>query len=307
MSELSNHSIGIKRRQSPFFNWIVKHHFVPLTLLPAMLILTAYVYFPSLYSFYLSLFKTRLFKAVEFIGFENYASIFRDPIFWKALLNTSLYSVGAIAGTIIVGLLLALILDSPLRGKDIFRTAFFIPYIIPFAAHALLWYWLFDPRYGLVNYLIGYLGIDPIPWLTSRNWVLPAFILMDIWKRAGFAMVLFLSGLQTIPDELYEAGTIDGANGWQKFTKITLPLLAPINLFVIIMSFLHTFQLFVEPFVMTKGGPGNASVSVVYLIYQEGFRTLNIGRSSAMAVVLFMIIFVLTILLVWRFDMEELY
>lgn len=289
------------------FRWLSRHYFVPVTLAPALIILAAYVYYPALYSLYLSLFKTRLYQTKDFLGFGHYVSIFNDPLFWKALANTTLYSIGAIAGTIIVGLLIALILDSPLRGKDLFRTAFFIPYIIPFAAHALLWYWLLDPRYGLVNYLLGFVGIDPIPWLTSREWVLPAFILIDIWKRAGFAMVLFLAGLQTIPDELYEAAVIDGASIWQKFRKITLPLLSPVTLFVVIMSFLHTFQLFVEPFVMTKGGPGNASVSVVYLIYQEGFRTLNIGRSSAMAVVLFLIIFILTILLMRRFDIEELY
>lgn len=300
-------NIALKNILSNLIKWIIKHHFIPITLAPSLIILTAYVYYPSLYSFYLSLYKTKLFKAIKFIGFDNYTDIFNDSLFWKALLNTTIYTVGSITGTIIVGFLLAVILNSQLRGKDLFRTAFFIPYIIPFAAHALLWYWLFDPRYGLVNYLIGYLGIDPIPWLTSRDWVLPAFILMDIWKRAGFAMVLFLAGLQTIPDELYDSSTIDGASNWQKLIKITIPLLSPVTLFVIIMCFLHTFQLFVEPFVMTKGGPGNASTSVVYLIYQEGFRSLNIGRSSAIAVILFIIIFLLTIFLVRRFDIKEIY
>ena len=289
------------------FRWLNRVHFIPLTLAPAIIILAAYVYYPALYSFYLSLHRTRLFSTVEFNGFGHYISIFNDPVFWKALSNTVIYSAGAIIGTIIVGLGLAIILDGPLRGKNLFRTAFFIPYVIPFAAHALLWYWLFDPRYGLVNIILGLVGFDAIPWLTSRDWVLPAFILMDIWKRSGFAMVLFLAGLQTIPDELYEAAVIDGANIWQKFRRITIPLLSPITLFVVIISFLHTFQLFVEPFIMTKGGPGNASVSVVYLIYQEGFRALNIGRSSAMAVVLFIIIFLLTIILVRRFDIKDLY
>ena len=288
-------------------NWVRKNHFVPATLAPALIILLTYVYFPTIYSFYLSFFKTRLISTENFIGFEHYIKVLNDPVFRKALWNTILYSVGAIAGTLILGLGLAILLDSPLRGKGIFLTAFFLPYIIPFTAHTLLWYWLLDPRYGLVNYLLSLIGIKSIPWLTSSSWVLPAFILMDIWKRFGFAMVLFLAGLQTIPDDLYDAATVDGASGWAKFRFITLPLLSPVTLFLIVISFLHTFQLFVEPFVMTKGGPAYASISVVYLIYQEGFRTLNIGRSSAMAVILFILIFVLTIALVRRFDIEEMY
>jgi len=288
-------------------NWIKKYHFIPATLAPALIILFAYVYFPAFYSFYLSFFKTKLITREEFIGFSHYIDIVTDPIFQKALINTILYSLGAIAGTIVCGLGLALILDSPLHGKDIFRSVFFIPYIIPFAAHTLLWYWLFDPRYGLVNLLLGYIGVNPIPWLTSSSWVLPAFILMDIWKRFGFAMVLFLAGLQTIPDDLYDAATVDGASEINKHRYITLPLLSPVTLFIIIISFLHTFQLFVEPFVMTKGGPAYASISIVYLIYQEGFRTINLGHSSAIAVILFLIIFVITVALIRKFDIEQLY
>lgn len=287
--------------------WVKKNYFIPATLAPALIILIAYVFYPTLYSFYLSFFSTKLLSTTEFVGLKHYISVLNDKLFIKSLSNTVIYSVGAIAGTVVLGLAIALILDSPLRGKDFFRTVFFIPYIIPFAAHTLLWYWLYDPRYGLVNYLLGFLGISPIPWLTSTNWVLPAFVLMDIWKRFGFAMVLFLAGLQTIPDDLYDAAVVDGAGEWEKLRYITLPLLSPVTLFIIVISFLHTFQLFIEPFVMTKGGPANASISVVYQIYQVGFRTLNIGRSSAIAVILFIMIFIITIALIRRFDIEEIY
>lgn len=290
-----------------FVNWVKKNYFIAATLAPALIILIAYVFYPTLYSFYLSFFNTKLLSTTQFVGLKHYISVLNDPLFLKSFSNTVIYSVGAIAGTVVLGLAIALILDSPLRGKDFFRTVFFIPYIIPFAAHTLLWYWLYDPRYGLVNYLLGFIGISPIPWLTSTTWVLPAFILMDIWKRFGFAMVLFLAGLQTIPDELYDAAIVDGAGEWQKLRYITLPLLSPVTLFIIVISFLHTFQLFIEPFVMTKGGPANASISVVYQIYQVGFRTLNIGRSSAIAVILFIVIFIVTIFLVRRFDIEEIY
>lgn len=287
--------------------WIGDHYFVPATIGPALIILLAFVYLPSLYSFFLSFYKTKLFVPVEFVGLKNYISVLKDPIFIKALKNTVFYSIGAILGTIVCGLGLALILDSKVRGKDLFRTAFFIPYILPYAAFALLWYWLFDPRYGLVNYVLNLLSIQAIPWLTSSSWVIPAFILMDIWKRTGFAMVLFLAGLQTIPRELYDSATVDGAGEVAKFRHITLPLLSPVMLFVVIMSFLHTFQLFTEPFVMTKGGPNNASISLVYLMYQVGFTGLNVGRSSAIAVILFILIFILTIIIVRRFDIEEIY
>jgi multiple sugar transport system permease protein len=289
------------------WKWIGNHYFVPATIGPALLILLAFVYLPSLYSFFLSFYKTKLFVPVDFVGLKNYISVLKDPIFIKALKNTVLYSIGAITGTIVCGLGLALILDSKVRGKDLFRTAFFIPYILPYAAFTLLWYWMFDPRYGLVNYVLNILSIQAVPWLQSSSWVIPAFILMDIWKRAGFAMVLFLAGLQTIPPELYDSATVDGAGEVAKFRHITFPLLAPVTLFVVIMSFLHTFQLFTEPFVMTKGGPNNASISLVYLMYQVGFTALNVGRSSAIAVILFILIFILTIIIVRRFDIEEIY
>jgi multiple sugar transport system permease protein len=284
---------------------IKKNYFIPLTLAPAMVVLTAYTFYPTIYSFVLSFFKTRIFSPERFYGLRQYISIFTDSLFWTGVKNTVLYSIGAIAGTIIVGLFLAIVLNSPIRGRAFFRTAFFIPYVIPLAAHALLWMWLFDPKYGLVNYLLGFAGVDTIPWLTSRNWVIWAFILIDIWKRAGFAMVLFIAGLQTISNDYYDAAIVDGANVWGRFRHITLPLLSPITLFVFIMSFLHTFQLFTEPYVMTKGGPGNSSVSVVYLIYQDAFRSMNIGRSSAMAVFLFVVICLLTVLLIRKFDIKE--
>jgi len=278
--------------------------FVPLTLAPALLIIVGFTYIPALYSFVLSLFKTKLFTAERFIGLEHYISVFKDESFWNSFWNTCVYSAFSILGTIIIGLLMAVLLNTKMKGKTLFRTVFFMPYVLPYAAYALLWYWIFDPRYGLINLLLSYIGVDPIPWLTSRNWVLPAFIIMEIWKRAGFSMVLFLSGMQSISTDLYDAGLIDGANSWQKFRYITLPLLSPVTMFVIIISFIHTFQLFVEPFVMTKGGPSGASSSVVYTVYQEGFRLLNIGRSSAMAVVVFVFVFLFTLLILWKFDVK---
>ena len=282
-----------------------KKLFVPVTLLPALLILGGYTYFPALYSVVLSLFRTRLFSPVSFIGVNHYIEVFRDSLFWQGVWNTVVYSFWAIVGSIVLGLLLALLLHSKLRGKAFFRTAFFAPYIIPVAASTLLWYWLYDPRYGLVNIVLGWFSIPAIPWITSRSWVIPAFVILDIWKRAGFNMVIFVSGLTTIPEELYDSGLVDGANVFQRFFHITLPMLKPVTLFAVVMAFLHTFQLFTEPYVMTKGGPGNASISVVYQIYVTGFRNMNVGRGSAIAVILFVIIFIITFIMIRKYDARE--
>ncbi len=279
--------------------------FIPLTMAPAVLVLGAFTFYPSIYSFILSMFKTRLFSPIEFTGFTHYISVLTSPLFWQGVWNTIVYSLFSIVGGLALGLLLAILLNTKLRGKAFFRTVFFAPYIIPMAAHTVLWYWLLDPRYGLINLMLSWIGISAVPWLTSRTWVIPAFILMDIWKRAGFNMVLFSSGLSTVPEDLQDAARVDGANAWQRFLHVTFPLLRPITLFSVIMAFLHTSQLFVEPFVMTKGGPGNASTSVVYQIYQEGFRTMNAGKASAMAVVLFLLVVLFTFIVMRKFDIKE--
>ncbi|MCL2827288.1 MAG: sugar ABC transporter permease [Oscillospiraceae bacterium] len=285
---------------------IKKNYFIAVTLFPAILVLGGFVYWPAIHSFYLSLFRTRLFTAVEFIGFQHYVSVLTDPIFWIGVRNTVYYAFFAIIGGLVIGLMMAMILHGSMRFKGFFRTVFFAPYIIPMAAYTLLWWWIFDPRYGLVNIMLAWIGIDPIPWLTSREWVLHAFILMTIWKRAGFHMVLFSSGLSTIPGELYEASLVDGANTVRRFFHITLPMLRPVTLFSVIMAFLHTFQLFTEPYVITRGGPGHASTTIVYQIYNESFQRMNIGRASAMATILFIMILLFTWLIMRKFDLKEL-
>ena len=288
------------------FDKVKKYYFIPVTLAPAFLFLAAFVYYPAVQSLYLSLHKTKLFAADEFIGLEHYKRIFANSTFLMSFRNTFIYAFFSITGALVLGLFLAVVLNTKIKGKKFFRTAFFAPYIIPRSAHTLLWFWLLDPQFGLVNYLLGIFGISAIPWLTSRNWVLSSFVMIDIWKRIGFNMVLFLTGLTTIPEELYDAGYVDGANAWRRFVHITLPMLRPITLFVIVISFLHAMQLFVEPFTMTKGGPGESSYTVVYALYQAGFRSLDIGQASAMAVVLFAVIFLFTAVVNRVFDTKEL-
>jgi multiple sugar transport system permease protein len=281
--------------------------FVIVTLFPAVILIGVYIFLPLFYSLYLSFFRTRLFEAAGFAGLDQYATLFTDEVFWIALINTLTYTAASVTFTLVLGLASALLLHRPLVGRDLFRTVMFIPYIIPYAAYALLWYWLFDPRYGLVNYLLSFIGVGAIPWLKSSHWVIPAFVLMSVWKRLGFAMVVFLAGLQTIPSELYDAAIMDGAGAWQKFRHITLPMLSPITLFIAVISLIYSLQLFVEPLVMTHGGPGDSSQSLSYLLYEQGYSYLNVGSASVNAVVLSALTFLLSLVLLRRFDIQEVY
>ena len=267
-----------------------KAFFLCVTLVPALVILSLFVFWPILYSIYLSFFKTRLFTPVEFVGLDQYRAVLSDDLFWTATRNTLLYTVGSLTISVIVGLILALLLNKVTRAAGVYRTGFFLPYIVPYAAYALLWFWLLDPRYGFVNYILGYLGVGPIPWLQSSSWVIPAFVVMSVWKRIGFVCVVLLAGLQTVPTELYDAASVDGAGPWSRFRYITWPMLIPITLFVAVIQLIYSLQIFVEPYVLTQGGPGTASLSMAQLLYNQAFGTLNIGQSSVTAVAMLVLI-----------------
>ncbi|WP_158373767.1 carbohydrate ABC transporter permease [Cellulosimicrobium cellulans] len=264
--------------------------FLTATLVPALTILTTFVFWPILYSIYLSFFRTRLFSPVEFVGLEQYRTVLGDPVFWQATRNTLLYTVGSLVVSVAVGLGLALLLQKVVRGTALYRTAFFLPYVVPYAAYALLWFWLLDPRYGFVNYILGHVGVGPVPWLQSGDWVIPAFVLMSVWKRIGFVAVVLLAGLQTVPSELYDAVSVDGGGAWTKFRYVTWPMLLPITLFVSVIQLIYSLQIFIEPYVLTQGGPGTSSVSMAQLLYNQAFGTLNVGQSSVTAVAMLVLI-----------------
>jgi len=304
---MSEKVLQISEAGLPLVRWLRRNSFTIISLAPTVIFFLIYIYLPVLYSVYLSLFKTKLITAVDFIGFQNYLNVLKDSYFRQALRNTFFFTIGSVIGNLVFGLGLALLLDMKIPGQIFFRSTFFMPYIIPHAAFAILWYWLLDPVLGLINYLLSFIGIKAIPWFKSSDWVIPAFILMNIWKRMGFSMVLFLAGLQTIPEELYDAAVVDGANWWGKFRYITLPLLRPMTLFVIVITMIYNFQIFIEPFVITKGGPSNTSMSVVYLIYQTAFASYNMGKASAIAMILFIIIGLFTLLLMNRFKIDNIY
>lgn len=229
--------------------------------------------------------------ALRWIGIDNYRHLLDHPLFWTALGNTFYFVL--LGGPLSVALSLgaAMLVNARLaRFKTLFRTIFFLPVVSTLVAVAVVWRALYHPEAGLLNQLLGLFGVNPIDWLGDPDWAMPAIILMAAWKNFGFNMIIFIAGLQAIPDRLYEAARLDGADAWAQFRHVSLPMLAPTFLFVALMTMIGYLQLFAEPYVMTQGGPANATLSVVMLMYQEGFRWWNMGFAAALAFVLFAII-----------------
>jgi multiple sugar transport system permease protein len=237
---------------------------------------------------------------LRFIGLENYRRLLNDPMFWTALKNTLYFVVVGGPLSVLVSLGAALLVNHRLtRFQGVFRTLLFLPVVTTLVAVAVVWRYLYHPRYGFLNYVLGLAGLPPIEWLGDPDWAMPAIILMAVWKNFGFNMVVFIAGLQSIPHRLYEAAEIDGADGWSQFRYITLPTLAPTFLFVTVITLIGYFQLFAEPYVMTQGGPADSTLSVALLMFQEGFRWWNLGYAAAVAFVLFLIILAGTLIQAW--------
>jgi multiple sugar transport system permease protein len=234
---------------------------------------------------------------LRLIGLTNYSRLVGEPRFWIALRNTLYFVLVGGPLSVAVSLATALLLTARLtRLRPFFRTVFFLPVVTTLVAVAVVWRYLYHPRYGMLNQLLGVVGLGPVDWLGDPAWAMPALILLAVWKNFGFNMMIFIAGLESIPERLYEAARLDGANGWQQFRGVTLPMLAPTFLFVAVITMIGYFQLFAEPYVMTQGGPASSTLSVVLLMYEEGFRWWNMGFGAAIAFVLFAIILVLTLL-----------
>jgi multiple sugar transport system permease protein len=270
---------------------------------PALLVIGAFFALPVLAALALSFTDFDLYaladlKNLRFIGLGNYVDVLQTPLFWKALINT-LYFVGVgVPLSIAASLAAALLLNSPLaRFRGFFRTALFAPVVTTVVAVAVIWRYLLNTRYGLINYALAALGIAPIDWLGDPHWSMPAIILFAVWKNFGYNMIILLAGLQGIPQDLYEAARIDGASVMQQFRHITLPMLKPTMLLVAIITLSGYFQLFAEPYVMTRGDPLQSTVSVLYFMYEEGFKWWSLGRASAIAFLLFALILAVTMTL----------
>jgi multiple sugar transport system permease protein len=235
-------------------------------------------------------------RNLRFVGVRNYVQLLETALFWHALGNTLYFVIVGVPLSIGASLGVALLLNSPLvRARSFFRTALFIPVVTTLVAVAVVWRYLLSTRYGFINYALDRLGIAPVDWLGDPHWAMPAIILFAVWKSFGYNMLILFAGLQSIPQELYEAARIDGASRVQQFRYITLPSLAPILLMVSILTIAGHFQLFAEPYVMTQGGPLQSTVSVLYFMYEEGFKWWNLGSASAVAFVLFLFIFAVTV------------
>ena len=269
---------------------------------PALLVIAVFFFLPIVAAFLISLTDFDIYALADlanlrFVGFGNYLKLLQTPSFWQALGNTLYFVAAGVPLSIGASLGAALLLHSRLaRFKPFFRTALFAPVVTTLVAVAVIWRYLFNTRYGLLNYALGGLGIDPIDWLGDPHWAMPAIILFAVWKNFGYNMIIFLAGLQSIPEELYEAARIDGASVWRQFRSVTLPMLSPVVMLVGILTIAGYFQLFAEPYVMTQGGPLQSTVSVLYFMYEEGFKWWNLGSASAVAFVLFLLIFAVTAL-----------
>jgi multiple sugar transport system permease protein len=272
---------------------------------PALTVIAVFFGLPVVAAFALSLTDFDIYALADlhnlrFVGLGNYVGLLHNPLFWQALGNT-FYFVGAgVPLSIAVSLGAALLLHSKLgHFKPFFRTAFFAPVVTTVVAVAVIWKYLFHTQYGLVNWALSYLHVDPVDWLGDPHWAMPTIILFAVWKNFGYNMIIFLAGLQAIPEDLFEAARIDGASRWRQFLHVTLPMLGPTLLLVGILTLAGYFQLFAEPYVMTQGGPLQSTVSVLYLMYEEGFKWWNLGNASAVAFLLFVLMSVMTSGLLW--------
>lgn len=250
---------------------------------------------PVLYSFVISAFQWDLMTTPTFIGIDNYKSMLKDPLFFQSVKVTLIYTLTSVPLQLIIALFAALLINQKRKGVNIFRTFLYLPTVISGIAVAMIWSWIYNPQFGLFNEILSWFGIAGPNWIYDENWSLSALVLMSLWSFGG-PMVLFLAGLQDIPDYLYEAAELDGASRARKLWHVTLPMVSPVILFNSVMGVVGSFQVFTQAFVMTKGGPNNSTLFLVMYIYQNGFQYFNMGYASALSVVLFIIVLILTII-----------
>jgi multiple sugar transport system permease protein len=247
-------------------------------------------------SFLMSFTQWDIISSPDWVWFDNYAGLWHSDLFWEVFRNT-FYFVGlAVPVSVVASLALALLVNTGLRGITLFRTAYFLPVVSSMIAIALVWSWIFNPEYGLLNYLLRiFFGIQGPAWLDDTAWALPAMVIVTVWKGLGSSMIIFLAGLQNIPVDLYHAATIDGAGRWRRFRNITLPMLSPTTFFVLVITLINAFQVFEQTYVLTKGGPANSTLTLSYYIYQNAFQFFQMGKAAAVSYVLFAIVFSVTL------------
>lgn len=262
-----------------------------LFILPALIGTLIFIIIPVICSFGLSFAKWDLLNPIQFVGLENYKLIFTESLFYKILVNTIVFALSTSVFGVIIPLVLAVILNNKIRGSEFYKTAYFLPFITPMIVIGVVWQWIFDPNIGILNNIL-HLHIN---WLYDTHFAMPALILVSVWKLIGYNMIIFLSALSAISQSMFEVAKIDGANPIQTFFYVTVPLLSPTIFFVVIITAISSFQVFDLIYLMTQGGPLDSTNVLVYAIYKNAFEFFNVGKASAMAYVLFVIILVLTL------------
>ena len=265
-----------------------------LMILPCYIIYLLFILLPVLMTVWYSFREYDLFTHSTFIGLNNFIRLFSDPIFLVSVKNTFIYAIGTIIPQITIGLLLAVILNGNIPGKGFFRLAFYIPYLVSMVSVAMLWLWIYDPATGVLNRFIEFIGLKPQRWLFDMKLALKSLMFMGIWKMSGYNMIIYLAGLQQIPQQFYEAADIDGINNFRKFFHITIPLIQPTTFFLVVINTIQSFAVFEQVNIMTDGGPSNATTTIVHQIFERGFVDFQMGYASSMGVLLLFITIILT-------------
>jgi multiple sugar transport system permease protein len=286
-----------------WFRWREESRFAWLSLTPALAFFAVFVGFPVVYAFYLSFHEWNLMTpAPEWVGLANYRELVRDAAFGRSLIQTALFTLGITASIVVLSLAAALLLDQKLKQIRLYRTIAYLPAVTSVVAIGIVWLWVFDPQYGLLNQALRGLGIVGPRWLADTRLALWCLVITAAWRNVGYFATIFLAGLQGIDGSFYEAARIDGAGAWGCFRRITLPLLRPTTLFVVVISVILSFQVFALVYVMTSGGPDGATSVVVFYLYQQAFTYFRMGYASAIGYVLFAVIFGLTLIQFRFFD-----
>lgn len=262
---------------------------------PFLLGVLFWVLYPALMAAWLTFQNWNLITPAKFVGVENFTTMFNDSLFWQALKVTSIYTVFSVPLGMLVSFTLALLINTKIRGIAFFRTVYYLPSIVPAVANAVLWAWIFNTDFGLLNGILNYFGISKVAWLQQTQYALPAMILMSLWG-AGSAMIIFLAGLQGIDDIYYEAAKIDGAGRWNQLIHVTIPMMSSVIFFNLILGIINSFQIFTAGYLMTNGGPQNATLFYVLYLYRVGFQYLKMGYATALSWVLFFVILILTLI-----------
>lgn len=270
-----------------------------LFIAPNLVLFTVFIFVPVIGAFVISMHEWSLIGVPSFVGLDNYTTLLTDGTFWQTVLNTGYYAIGTVPTTMALGLLVALGLNRAMPGRTLLRAIYFVPVSISLVAVGLISLWILSDDYGVANSLLDALNLPTVAWLTSKSWAMPSLILVTIWIRLGFNMVIYLAALQGIPEELTQAAKVDGATGWKQFRYITLPLLRPTSFLLVVLNIIFSLHIFDLIFVITNGGPGFSTTVLVQYIYREAFQTGEMGSASAVGVILYLSLMIFT-LFYWR-------